>query len=80
MDNILQKHVPIKKRYFPASQTSFINSKTHKEIMRRTRLRNRFIDSKTDTDRIAYKKQRYYCVSLIGKEKRPISIILKYVT
>ena len=48
--------------------------------MRRTRLRNRFIDSKTDTDRITYKKQRYYCVSLIGKEKRPISIILKYVT
>ena len=37
--------------------------------MRRTRLRNKFIDSKTDTDRIAYNKQHNYCVSLIRKEK-----------
>ena len=38
--------------------------------MRRTRLRNKFIDSKTDADRIAYNKQRNYCVSLIRKEKK----------
>ena len=38
--------------------------------MRRTRLRNKFIDSKTDADRIAYNKQRSYCVSLIRKEKK----------
>ena len=42
----------------------------HKEVMRRTRLRNKFIDSKTDTDRIAYNKQHNYCVSLIRKEKK----------
>ena len=38
--------------------------------MRRTRLRNKFIDSKTDADRIAHNKQRNYCVSLIQKEKK----------
>ena len=38
--------------------------------MRRTCLRNKFIDSKTDVDRIAYNKQRNYCVSLIRKEKK----------
>ena len=48
--------------------------------MKRTHLRNKFIDSKPDADRIAYKKLRHYCVSVIGKEKRPISMILKYVT
>ena len=44
----------------------------HKEVMRRTHLRNKFIDldSKADTDRIADNKQRNYCVSLIRKEKR----------
>ena len=42
----------------------------YREIMRRTRLRNKFIDSKTDADRIAYNKQRNYCVSLIRKEKK----------
>ena len=69
-DNILQKHAPIKKRYVRANQASFINSKIHKEVMRKTRLRNKYIDSKTDADRIAYNKQRNYCVSLIRKEKK----------
>ena len=38
--------------------------------MKRTRLKNKFIDSKTDADRIAYSKQRNNCVSLIRKEKK----------
>ena len=77
VDNILQKHAPIKKRYVRANQASFINSKIHKEVMRRTRLRNKFIDSKTDADRIAYSKQRNYCDSLIRKEKKgTITVIL----
>ena len=40
VDNILQKHAPMKKRYVQENQASFINSKLHKEIMRRTYLRN----------------------------------------
>ena len=70
VDNILQKHAPIKKRYVRANQVSFMNSIICKEVMRRTRLRNKFIDSKTNADRIAYNKQRSYCVSLIRKEKK----------
>ena len=70
VDNILQKHAPIKTRYFQANQASFINSKIHKEIMRRARLRNTFIDSKTDAGRIVYNKQRNCCVSVIQKEKK----------
>ena len=80
VDNILQKHASIKKRYVWANQASFINSKIHKDVMRRTCLRNKFIDSKTDAGRIAYNKQRNYCVSLIRKEKKPITVILIYVT
>ena len=38
--------------------------------MKRTRLRNKFMDSKTDADRTAYDKQSNYCVSLIPKEKK----------
>ena len=70
VDNILQKHAPIKKRYVLANQSSFINSKILKEVMRRTRVRNKFIDYKSDADRIAYNKQRSYCVSLIRKQKK----------
>ena len=46
-----------------------MNCKIHKEVIRRTRLRNKFIESKTDANRIAYNKQRYYCVSLKPEEK-----------
>ena len=38
--------------------------------MRRTHLRNKFINFRTDADRIAYNKQLNYCVSLIRKEKK----------
>ena len=69
VDNILWKHAPIKKKYVRANQVSFMNCKIHKEVIRRTRLRNKFIESKTDADRIAYNKQRYYCVSLKPEEK-----------
>ena len=42
-------------RDMSANQASFINSKIHKEVMRRTRLRNNFIDSKSDVNRINIK-------------------------
>ena len=80
VDNLLQKHAPIKKRYVRKNQASFMNSKIHKEVIRRTRLRNAFIDSNTDSDRIAYNKQNNYCISLIQEEKKPITVILTYVT
>ena len=49
VDNILQKHAPIKKRYVRANQASFVNSKIHKEVIRMTRLRNKFIESIANT-------------------------------
>lgn len=64
------KNVPIKKRNARANQASFIDGKIHKEIMRRTYLRNESMDFKTDADRIIYNKQRKDCVSLIPKKKR----------
>ena len=70
VDIMFQKHAPIKKSYVWANQASFIKSKIHKEVMRSTRLRNTFIDSKTDVNRIAYNKQRNYVLSLLVKEKK----------
>ena len=69
LDKAIQRHAPIKKRYVPANQLPFINKKGNKEIMRRSRLRNRFLNTKSDIDRKAYKKQRNFCVSLIRSEK-----------
>ena len=38
--------------------------------MKRSRLRNKFLNNKSDIDRKAYNKQRNYCVSLIRREKK----------
>ena len=79
VDNILLKHAPVKKMYVLANQASFMNSNIHKEVMKRTHLRNKFIDSKTDAKRIAHNRQRNYGVTLIPKEKRSINLNIRDV-
>ena len=70
LDEAIQRHAPIKKRYVRANQAPFIKKKTNKEIMKRSRLRNKFLNTKSDIDRKAYNKQRNLCVSLIRSEKK----------
>ena len=38
--------------------------------MKRSRLRNKFLNTKSDIDKKAYNKQRNLCVSLIRHEKK----------
>ena len=38
--------------------------------MKRSRLRNKFLNTKSDIDRKAYNKQRNLCVSLIRRKKK----------
>ena len=70
LDKTIRRHAPIKKRYVRANQAPFINKKINKEIMIRSRLRNKFLNTKSDIDRKAYNKQRNLCVSLIRSEKK----------
>ena len=64
------KHAPLKKRYVRANQSPFMNKKLSKKIMKRSRLRNKFLNTKSDIDRKAYNKQRNYVVSLLRNEKK----------
>ena len=70
LNQAIQKHAPIKQRYVRANQAPFINKTINKEIMKRSRLRNKFLNTKSDIDRKAYNKQRNLCVSLIRREKK----------
>ena len=63
VDNILQKHAPIKKRYVQKNQASFMNYKIHKEVMRGT-------PKPMPTEQPI--TQRNYCASLIRKEKKSL--------
>ena len=65
---VLEKHAPTKKKYVRANQAPFITKTLNKEIMKRSRLRNKFLNTKSDIDRKAYHKQRNYVVSLLRKK------------
>ena len=65
----LDKHAPLKKRYVRANQSHFMNKKLSKEIVKRSLLRNKFLNTKSDIDRKTYNKQRNYIVCLLRNEK-----------
>ena len=45
---------PIKKKYIQASVTPFVTKNLHKEVMKQSRLRNKYLKSKSLTDRKSY--------------------------
>ena len=66
----LDQNAPLKERYFRANQSLFMKKKLSKEIMKRSRLRNKFLNTKSDIDRRAYNKQSKYDVSLLRNEEK----------
>ena len=67
---ILNKHAPMKTKYIRVNNSPFMNKELSKAIMVRSRLRNKSLKLKTEDARIAYKKQRNVCVSLLRKTKK----------
>ena len=65
---MLDIHAPIVSH--KDSQGSFMNKTLQEALMTRSRLRNKFLKNKTQSDETAYKKQKNYCVSLFRKEKK----------
>ena len=65
----LGKHAPVKKRYIRANQKNFMEKEINQAIMVRSKLRNQFLKLKTEEDRLAYAKQRNYCVKLSQQKK-----------
>ena len=68
--NVLNKSAPLKKKYLRANHSRFVNKELNKATMQRSRLRNEYLKDKTRTARIAYKKQRNVCVSILRKSKK----------
>ena len=74
-NEVIQRHTPIKQRYASAYQAPFIIKKINKGIMKRSRLRSEFLNTKSDTDRKAYNKLRNFWVSLIRREKKNFMLV-----
>ena len=65
----LNLFAPIKKKYARGNQMSFMTKDLSKEMMTRSRLRNKYLKDKTEENRLLYTQQRNKCVSLLKKTK-----------
>ena len=66
---ILDIHAPRKQKHSTGKHVPFMNKVLSKEIMARTRLRNKFLKDRSEENKKKYSKQRNYCVSLLRKSK-----------
>ena len=68
--NLLNKYVPIKKKYIRRNNSAFVDKAFRKEIMKRSRLFNTFKKKKNKHNWMTYATQRNLCLSLLRKRKK----------
>ena len=68
--NIFDKHAPIKQKYLRANEASFMTKELHREIIKRSRLRNNFLRAKSQEDKSKYNKQRNFCKKVLRTAKK----------
>ena len=62
---IFNQYAPINRKYVRANEAPFMTKELHKAIMNRSRLKNKFLEKKSITDRKNYNFQRNYCKKLL---------------
>ena len=69
-------------KYVRANEAPFMNKTIKKALMKRSRVRNKFIKNQSEENNLNYKKQRNFCVTLLRNEKKNLfeSIDTKKIT
>ena len=67
--NIFNKYEPIKRKYVRANEALFMTKELHKAVMKRSRLRNKFLKDKTENNQKNFKHQRNFEKLLITTKK-----------
>ena len=67
--SILDKHAPKKRKFIPANDYNFVTKNLRKAIMKRSKLRNKYLRERTNEAKSLYSKQRNVCVSDLRKNK-----------
>ena len=67
---IFIKHAPIKRKYFRVIEAPFMTKDVLKAIMKRSKLRSKFLKSRKLSDRKNYISQRNICKKLLRNTKR----------
>ena len=68
--NIFNKYTPIKRKYVRVNEAPFMTKELHKAIMKRSRLRNKFLKDRTENNQKNFKHQRNFCKKLLRTTKK----------
>ena len=60
--SVVNTIAPLKSRFIRANQAPFINKEIQRGVMVRSKLRKKFLKSRSESDKKAYNKQRNKCV------------------
>ena len=74
--SVVNTIAPLKSRFIRANQAPFINKEIQRGVMVRSKLRKNFLESRSESDKKAYIKQRNKCVNLLRKTKKAYYSIL----
>ena len=66
----LDKYAPRKAKHARGNHMPFMKKGLSKNIMKKSRLRNKYLNNNNEENRKLYAQQRNYCVSLLRKTKK----------
>ena len=70
MSEVLEKHAPLKTKTIRGNQAPFMNKRSSKAIMNKSRIRNKYLQWPSREDFLAYKKIKNKCNNLLRKSKK----------
>ena len=59
--DVVNKHAPLKRKYMRANHAEYMDKEFSQAIMKRSKLRNVYLNHRNEENRLAYKKQRNFC-------------------
>ena len=67
---MLNKHAPLRKKFFRANYTPYMTKTLRKTTMRSSQLEPKYLKTKTQNDLKLYKNNKKFCSKLYKRERR----------
>ena len=67
--DIVNKHAPLKRKFIRANHAEYMDKELSQAIMKHSKLRNVYVNHRREENRLAYKKQHNFGVTLLRKDK-----------
>ena len=67
--DVINKYAPLKWKYIRENHAEYMDKELSQAIRKRSKLRNDYLKHRREENRLAYKKQRNFCDTLLRKKK-----------